>query len=373
MVAATRQSMAGCRIAVDARPLCHPGTGIYRYTRELLTRMCRLGGEWFLYSPQRYAIDQLDMPNIRHRTAHLPTALRVGQSAQLFFPLWARRDRVNVFWGPRHQLPVLPRSVRTAVTVHDFVWKDHGDTMRFPGRQIEDFFTPRALARADVIAVVSQFTRSRLEHYFPQFAHKVSLVPGASMLRAELLADGFTTPVAKGDYFLFVGTLEPRKNLPRLLRAYRRYVSSKPGARPLKIAGGGGWGTEDIAGLVNGLGLQDNVQLLGKVDDVALRGLYLGAFALLMPSLYEGFGLPVVEALSAGVPVLTSRGSAMEEAAGTAGLFVDPRSEDEILRGILTLSENAELYSKLAGQASAEASRYDWELSSALMADLLFK
>ena len=105
-----------------------------------------------------------------HRSAAVPSALRAGQLAHVLFPLWARRDRVQVFWGPRHQLPLLPRAVRTALTVHDLVWKDCGETMRFPGRQIENFFTPRALARADAIAVVSQFTRHRLEHYFPQCA-----------------------------------------------------------------------------------------------------------------------------------------------------------------------------------------------------------
>ena len=364
--------MIGRRIAVDARPLCHPGTGIYRYTRELLTRMCRLGGEWFLYSPQRYAIDDLELPNVHHRVAGVPPVLRASQLAHIFFPLWARRDRVEVFWGPRHQLPMLSRNVRTAVTVHDLVWKDHGDTMRFPGRQIEDFFTPRALARADVIAVVSQFTRRRLEHYYPQYAEKVAVVPGASILRGAAGAE-FAAPAGKGDYFLFVGTLEPRKNLVRLLRAYRRYVTGTPQARPLKIAGSVGWGGEDIAGLVDEMGLVDRVQLLGKVDDSQLRSLYCGAYALLMPSLYEGFGLPVVEALSAGVPVVTSRDSAMSEVAGTAGLYVNPYSEDEIMHTLSMIFGDPGLQSVMRERSAAEASRYSWDISATLMADLLFR
>ena len=369
-MSAAATASAGRRIAVDARPLCHPGTGIYRYTRELLLRMCRLGGEWFLYSPQSYAVDGLDLPNVRHRSAGLPTALRAGQLGHVLFPLWARRDRVEVFWGPRHQLPVLPRTVRTAVTVHDLVWKDYGETMRFPGRQIENFFTPRALARADAIAVVSQFTRQRLEHYFPQYASRVTVVPNASMLAGDAAPGELAAPGA-GGYFLFVGTLEPRKNLPRLLRAYRRYVDAAPQARGLKIVGAAGWGGEDIAGLVRELGLAQRVQLLGKVGDDALRELYRGAHALLMPSLYEGFGLPVVEALSLGVPVIVSRDSAMAEVAGSAGLYVDPESEAEMSAALARMDAGGEPYELLRSRTAIEASRYDWDDSAATMARLL--
>lgn len=355
---------------MDARPLCHPGTGIYRYSRELLTRMCRLGGEWFLYSPQRYDTGGLDLPNVHHRVAGLPPALRASQLAHVLFPQWAQRDRVDVFWGPRHQIPSMTDKVRTAVTIHDLVWKDHGATMRFPGRQIENFFTPRALARADHIVVVSQFTRQRLEHYFPQYATKVTVVPGASMLQNTAQSDGSGR---EGEFLLFVGTLEPRKNLPRLLRAYSRYVASGPQAYPLKIAGGAGWGGEDIASLVAELGLLDRVQLLGRVDDVALRGLYRSAYALLMPSLYEGFGLPVVEAMSVGLPVITSRDSAMAEVAGSAGLYVDPHCEEDIVRALRSISGDREQYELLRARAPVEAARYNWELSSSQMAGLLLR
>ena len=367
--------MAERRIAVDARPLCHPGTGIYRYTRELLDRMVHLGGEWFFYSPQRYDTAGFERDNIRHRVAGVPSRLRASQLAQVFFPPWLRRDRVDAFWGPRHQLPLLmSRRIRAAVTIHDLVWKEHGDTMRFPGRQIENFVTPRSLARADTITVVSEFTRRQLGQYFPQHAHKVVLVPGASMLRGA----GATGAVrdagmAAGEagYFLFVGTLEPRKNLPRLLRAYRRYSLGNPGALPLKIAGGAGWGKQDIAGLVDELALADRVQLMGKVDDAALQRLYGGAYALLMPSLYEGFGLPVVEALSMGVPVITSRDSAMAEVAGSAGLYVDPESETDICQALARISDDVDLAGRLRARAAVETSRYDWDDSARTMAGLL--
>lgn len=359
------------RIAVDARPLCHPGTGICRYTRELLTRMCRQGGEWFLYSHQRYDTTGFNLPNVHHRVAGIPVSLRAGQLSHLFFPLWVRRDRVDTFWGPRHQLPLmLPADVRCAVTIHDLVFRDCSETMRFPGREVENFFTPRALARADTIIVVSQFTRQRLQYHFPQYAHKVVVVPGASML-TDAARDVGATRAEQGKYFLFVGTLEPRKNLPRLLRAYKCYCQVTPQPLPLKIVGGGGWGGEDIAGLVDSLKLGQWVELLGKVEDSALVGLYGEAYALMMPSLYEGFGLPVVEALSLGVPVIISRDSAMSEVAGSAGLFVDPESEREITDALLRLTADRQLYNELRSRAAVEIGRYDWDDSASKISRIM--
>jgi len=364
--------MAERRIGVDARPLCHPGTGICRYTLELLVRMCRLGGEWFLYAPHAYDRDGLDLPNVRHRVAGLPVALRAGQSAHLLFPWWARRDRLQVFWGPRHQLPaMLPRGTRTAVTIHDLVFRDLPETMRTGGRQIERFFTPQALARADAIAVVSEFTRDRLAHYYPQYRAKVSVVPGASMLRAASGSAESRRGDESGACFLFVGTLEPRKNLPRLLRAYQQYLSRCQRALPLRIVGGEGWGAQRIAERIAGSGLGEWVQLLGKLDDAGLRAQYRQAHALLMPSLYEGFGLPVAEALSVGVPVVTSRDSAMAEVAGSAALYVDPESEASICDAMVQISENRDLYRTLRDRTAVEIARYDWDDSARSMFGLL--
>jgi len=355
------------RIGVDARPLCHPGTGIYRYTYELLSRMCPLGGEWFLYSAQDYDTAALNLPNVHHRVAGVPARLRASQSAHLFFPRWTRKDKLDAFWGPRHQLPLmLPSGIRAVVTVHDMVWRAFGETMRFPGRQIEAFFMPRALKRAQHIAVVSEFTAEEVRKYYPKNAGKVVTVAGASLLQASTFSEK-----SSGNYFLFVGTLEPRKNLPRLLRAYAALVRECPNARKLLIAGARGWGGQDVAGLVQLLGLEGRVEILGSVDDHELMRLYAGAYALLMPSLYEGFGLPVVEAMSMGVPAVVSRDSALSEVAGMAGLPVDPLSEGDIRNALRQLDTDIQLRTTLGSHAMTEAGRYDWHRSAVRMFGIL--
>jgi glycosyltransferase involved in cell wall biosynthesis len=355
------------RIGVDARPLSHPGTGIYRHTYELLTRMCRLGGEWFLYSSQEFDGSAFDLPNVHRRVMGVHPRMRGSQLAHFCFPRWSRRDRVSAFWGTRHQLPLrLEPGVHKVLTVNDMVWKAYGNTMRFPGRQIEAFFMPRALASADRIAVISEFTASEVRKYYPEVADKITVIPCAGVL------SGAGTPGGGADGgFLFVGTLEPRKNLPRLLRAYARFAGELPSAPRLKIAGGAGWGGQDIEALVGQLDLGDRVEILGAVSEERLAALYRDAYALLMPSLYEGFGLPVAEAMAAGVPVVVSRDSAMSEVAGPAGLLVDPLSERSIADALRRISVDRVLRDKMARQAVTESSRYDWDRSAVKMLSIL--
>lgn len=356
--------MSELRIGVDVRPLCYPGTGIYRYTAELLRRMCARGGEWFFYSPQPYDTAAFPLTNVQHRIAGIPSAIRASQSAQLFFPLWAKRDALDVFWGPRHQLPLLMSdTVRCIVTIHDLVWKEFGQTMRFPGREIEAFFMPRAMARASTIVAVSKFTRDEVEKYYPQYSSKVGVVPGASLLQTSRSAPA-VKDVGQEAYFLFVGTMEPRKNLARLIQAYQAYAASCPAARKLKIVGGRGWGGQDIAELVRDAALGDRIEVLGKVSDEVLAEIYREAYALVMPSLYEGFGLPVAEALSMGIPVITSRDSAMSEVAGSAALLVDPLSHADITRGLSRLTTDQACYALLKSRAHDESRRYDWDRSA---------
>jgi len=131
-------------------------------------------------------------------------------------------------------------------------------------------------------------------------------------------------------YVLFVGTLEPRKNLRRLLGAWAGLPAALRQSHQLVIAGGKGWGGVDVPQLVQALGLGDTALVLGYVSDAQLAGLYAHARFLAMPSLYEGFGLPLVESMAHGVPVLTANCSAMPEVAGDAGVLVNPLSEPDI-------------------------------------------
>ena len=335
--------------------------------------MIPMGGQWYFYSIRPYDSSEFQQANVFHHSLGVPSWLRVSQLASLIFPLWARRDGVDVFWGPRHQLPFfLPRHLRTAVTIHDLVWKRYGETMRFPGRQVEAVSMPRALQRADTVVAVSSFTRDELKTYFPLSSEKIVVVTGASHLVSSSAPAHSSVP-PHDRYFLFVGTMEPRKNLLRLMRAYRLYRDEAESPLRLVIVGGHGWGGVDARQIREELSLGDHVTIGGTVSELDLEALYKNAHTLIMPSLYEGFGLPVIESLSQGVPVICSENSAMSEVAGAAGLFVDPKSELELCDALLQVSNGVVLHSLLKNQALKEAKRYDWDYSAKQMFSLLAK
>jgi glycosyltransferase involved in cell wall biosynthesis len=160
---------------------------------------------------------------------------------------------------------------------------------------------------------------------------------------------------------LFVGTLEPRKNLARLLEAFSRLKPNEAGGAVLAVAGGAGWGGVDVDDLILKWGLQGRVRKLGYVSDQQLATLYAHALFLAMPSLYEGFGLPLLEAMSRGVPVLTSDISSMPEVAGDAGVLVSPHDVDSIAKGMATLLGDAAFRLELASRAVDSAFRFNWD------------
>jgi len=165
-------------------------------------------------------------------------------------------------------------------------------------------------------------------------------------------------------FFLFVGTLEPRKNLTRLLQAYDSLPLSIKEKMKLVIVGGKGWGKVNLLDMITQLDLTEHVKVLGRVDDMALATLYANAQFLVMPSLYEGFGLPLVEAMSYGTPVLTANNSSMPEVAGNAGLLVDALDVESIADGLQEMITNNRLRERLAKNAKLNVSRFSWDNSA---------
>ena len=354
------------RIGVDARPLCHPGTGIYRYTHELLSRMCTMGGRWFLYSPQAYDTGVLDLPDVTHCMANVPFYLGGSQASQILFPRWARRDAIDLYWGTRHHLPrLLPGDLSAVLTVHDLVWRHQGASMPAYRRLTERLLMPASLRRARRVVTGTEYIAAQLRETFPSAAGKLSVIPyGSSFEPVDSRSPGSRF---ESGYFLFVGTMEPRKNLPGLLEAYRVYRAAAVKPRKLKLVGGAGWGGIDPSRLVADLSLGADVEIVGSISDEVLSQTYDGAFALVLPSWYEGFGLPVVEALAHGVPVIVSRDSALSEVAGKAAYPVDPGSVEEISNAMLALDGNVDLYGRLEATAKSQALKYQWDDAAAKM------
>jgi glycosyltransferase involved in cell wall biosynthesis len=229
--------------------------------------------------------------------------------------------------------------VALVVTVHDLAVLRHPEAFNRWTRTYSPQLVPRVLRRARRVIAVSEFTRRELIELLDVPAEKISVVPNA--VGPDFTQDG---DAASGDYVLAVGTLEPRKNLERLVDAVRRTD------KELRVVGARGWGKVKVEG--------NGVSWLGEVTDAELARLYRGASCVAYPSLYEGFGIPVLEAMACGAPVVTTRGTAMEEVADGAAVLVDARDADEIAAGI----ERAELErDQLVARGLERARAFRWD------------
>ncbi len=349
------------KIAVDARALSSPIVGIGRYTESLLLEMIPKGGQWFLYSDMPLLRDYSVLGDVTVRVPNRPVRL-APLWCQFGFTRWAQRDDIDVFWSPRHHLPLLlPLRVRKIVTIHDLVWLRFPRTMKPLGWLFEFLFMPPSLYLADQIISVSQFTANELGQVFKLSPSRISAIPNAAFPGGQ---NGAVTALGPADvddeYFLFVGTPEPRKNLLRLLQAFKRL--DRTGIR-LFVVGSDGWGNQNVGQMAMQLGIAESVVLFGRRDDADLAYLYEHALALVMPSLYEGFGLPLLEAMSHGVPVITSDCASMPEVAGEGGLLVDPYSIDEIATAMGRLLDDKALRARLSDKSREQAEKFSWQLA----------
>jgi glycosyltransferase involved in cell wall biosynthesis len=356
----------GYRIGVDARQLSTQLSGIGRYNAEVLSRLVDMGHEWFLYSHRPLSLGVWNRANVHVRTAGIShTYLRMLWS-QTVMPRWASQDGLDLFWSPLHRLPlVMPTGLARVVTIHDLVWRHAGQTMRPLNRLLDQTLMRHAVRASDRVVAVSESTARDIEREMPFAAGRVRTIPlGAAELGEPGPMESLAALGLSGPYFLFVGTLEPRKNLARLLEAWSRLPPGLGGGAVLAVAGGVGWGGVDVLAMVLRHGLEKRVRVLGFVSDQQLATLYAHALFLAMPSLYEGFGLPLLEATSRGVPVLTSDIASMPEVAGDAGLLVSPLDVGSIAKGLTQMLEDPKFRSELARRAVSNGKRFSWDRSA---------
>jgi glycosyltransferase involved in cell wall biosynthesis len=286
------------RAAIDVSPLVQTRAGTARYLQALLRELDRRD----------------DVAVSRRSFGRSDRASTLARDA-VWYPFALGRERAaDVLHCPTYRGP-LRSAPPLVVTVHDLAVLRHPETFNRWTRTYSPRVVPRVLRAARRIIAVSDFTRRELVELLSVPDEKIRVLPNG--VEAEFTQDG---PAADGDYVLAVGTLEPRKNLQRLVEAARRSDVE------LRVVGARGWGGVEVSG--------NGVRWLGEVGDAELARLYRGARCVAYPSLYEGFGIPVLEAMACGAPVVTSRGTAMEEVADGAAILVDAHDPAEIAAGI---------------------------------------
>lgn len=354
-----------------------PG-GIGRYTRELARALTATAppdwdvvGVLSLTSASQVREIELEVPGLaRIRRAPLERRL-LARAWERGLGVGRRRD------ASLHATSLLaPLRARrlgdapTVVTVHDVVPWTHPETLTARGASWHRIMAERAAKFADAVVVPTQAVADRLDELLA-FGERLHVVPGAVSADLALPADATVRAdaLALPDRFvLAVGTLEPRKGLGRLIESFGRRATATDA--PLLIAGPAGWGGLDVAAMATAAGIPAGaVRVLGRVSEEDLAVLYARATAFVMPSLAEGFGLPIIEAFSHGTPVIHSDDPALVEVAGGAGVTVPigdggPAYADRLARAIAAIMDDEPSRDRL-GQLGIERARaFDWRASA---------
>jgi glycosyltransferase involved in cell wall biosynthesis len=285
----------------------------------------------------------------RHELANklrwLPSVEAEAELDAMFYPYWPCPP-----WRRGDAPPVV-------VEIHDLAFRVRPDEVPWQQRAYLGSLVPPALRRAGRVLVPSEATRrDLLEHYpMPGLEERVRVIPeGWSLGDVE---PGRLPEQLQPGFLLAVGTIEPRKNYGRLLAAYR-LLKRRGVAPPLVIVGRPGWA---YGGTLADLRAEPGVRLLGHVDDATLRALYQAAVALAFPSLYEGFGLPLLEAMAEGLPVVAGAAGSLPELAGGAAVMVEPTDVEAIADGLERVLCDSELRKQLSTAGRARAADFTWE------------
>jgi len=277
--------------------------------------------------------------------------------------------RVDLVHASDHLIPSL-RGVPVVATLMDAIPLSHPLWVRSRLRWFKAALWRRSAGWADQVITISTFAKQELIRWFGLPAARISVIPlgvdqrwfvAPSAAERERVRRAYHLPER---FFVCVGTLQPRKNILRLINAHRRLPEAMRRALPLVVIGRAGWSCEAEVRLLTGGdgGALHWLRYVAESDLVALVG---AATALVLPSLYEGFGLPVLEAMAAGVPVITSQTSSLPEVAGEAALLVDPLSVDAIAAAMGTLGNDPALAGELSARGRARAAGFTWERTAA--------
>lgn len=367
------------RYGIDFRAALLSGAGIGRYTREICRAMApllRADEELVLYgssmAPVRMPADELrffsEHPSIRLNRIRFPNRILnlLGRISPISLEMFT--GKLDLFLYSDFVYPKVGSKTLRVMMLFDLLFMDRG-----AGYHSHEFCetmatrVERALKKADTIIVPSDAVRDDLNHYFPDIASRVSVIPLGGDHLDSLIPKEKT--ICRRPFFLSVGTLEPRKNRLGLLRAFEA-LADDVGDADLLIVGKKGWMNDDFDKALAASPVKDRVRVLNQVDDADLVPLYQQAIAQVYPSLGEGFGLPVAEAMALGCPVITSERTSMPQVAGGAALLVDPENINGLAEAMKSLALDPNLRQDHIERGKKRAGSLTWNRAAADTLDL---
>lgn len=352
------------RIGIDARLVHYHQAGIGQYILRLTDALATLDheNEYYLFQSRKDHTRLVRTPNFHRRVLWTPSHHR--------FERWAMSAEIlphplDVFHSPDFIPPQRTRA-RNVITVHDLAFLLYPRFLTPEAARYYGQVDPASRSAAHIIAV-SQSTKRDITRLLGVPDDKVSVIYEAANPKARPMDKTIAKQHVRGkygidkDFILFVSTIEPRKNLPTLLAAYSKLRDQYKSSAPLVIAGSKGWLTEDVDLAVSKYNLADRVCFLGSVPSQELEYLYNAARVFALPSFYEGFGLPPLEAMSSGTPVVVSNVSSLPEVVGDAGLLEDPNDVEGWTVALNRVLTDDKLYAELSAKSLKRAQHFSWE------------
>jgi glycosyltransferase involved in cell wall biosynthesis len=353
------------KIGVDVSMLAKPKSGVGYYVLSLIEQMSLMNRSLDFYLYANESINVLpEGGNVKSKV------IRSGSKPywmQVLLPKALKKDAIDLFWGGNYTIPVAAGEMKKVVTVHDFVFKTFPSTLPYKRAWHLRLGMPFYLKYSDHILAVSDNTAFDLKKYYKISPGKVTVTKLAARKIfskppvKEELSDGLKKIRPLREYVLFVGTIEPRKGVDTLIKALSLIFNRNGDCPNLVLAGQIGWKSGSTIRLIKQLMPKEKVSILEYVEDNDLSLLYRGAKLFVYPSRYEGFGLPVLEAMVSGTPVITTNCSSLNEVGGDAAFYVEPDNEQTLSRAIEKIWSDRKLQNKMSNDGLKHAQKFSWE------------
>ncbi len=306
-----------------------------------------------------------------------------------FFRLWTQtrfalniwRDKVDILWMPMHNIPLLRRkNLKTIVTIHDLAFKQFPDT--FPKKDLFqlNLLTDLAIKKSDKIIAVSQSTKNDILKFYPDIREdKVKVVYHGfdkELYQKEFYTESVDEVLRRHNlkakrYLLYVGAIQPRKNLKTLVKAFEIFKKENKNNIKLVIAGGKAWCWEETIEAIENSSVRDSIVLTGRISFDDLSVLQQNAGIFVFPSLYEGFGIPILEAFAADAPVICARNSSLEEVGADAVEYFESLDAKELSQKISKVINNSSLQSEMIARGRAQLNKFSWKKCARETLDVL--
>lgn len=292
---------------------------------------------------------------------------------RLFFklPSAIKRIKPDIVIEPAHFGPFnLPKKIKRVTIIHDLTPVMFPQWHGFLSRTLQKIFLPGIIQRSSLIIANSENTLSDIINYYPAACNKtIKIYPGID----PYYSANVNVIEKKEPFFLYTGTIEPRKNLTILLEAYCLFRQKRNLEYKLIICGDKGWKNNEFHKMLDNHPYKRDIELKGYVDKETLKQLYMTTTAFIYPSLYEGFGLPVTEAMSCGAPCVIARGSSLIEAGGTAARYFNPGDADDLYERLQELTESTELSGQMIKKGIEHCKQFTWDDYAATLEKELLK